>query len=254
MSILKQDAFGTPLMVKRLLIIIFGMIAFPRLFIFNRSVVKGMENLRNLPDHNVLFVCNHQTYFMDVVLMYAVFSANKNRTKNLNLFYYALNPILNFYYVAALETMRSGILPKLMSYTGAVTIKRTWREAGKSIKRKVDPKDLESIFKALDSGWVTTFPQGTTKPYSPGRRGTAFLIKHQKPIVVPLEINGFRRAFNKSGLFMKKRRTELTMVIKEPLELTYEESSEEIMEKIMNQIGQSEEFYPGGVEVEPKKN
>ena len=36
---------------------------------------------------------------------------------------------LNLYYIAAGETMRSGILPKIFAYTGSVSIDRTWRSA-----------------------------------------------------------------------------------------------------------------------------
>ena len=46
----------------------------------------------------------------------------------------------NLFFVAADETMKSGILPKILCLSGAITIKRTWREAGKAIERKVDKK------------------------------------------------------------------------------------------------------------------
>ena len=47
-----------------------------------------------------------------------------------------------------------------------------------------------NIKKALDDGWVITFPQGTTTPFKPIRRGTAHIIKTYKPIVVPIVIDG----------------------------------------------------------------
>ena len=53
--------------------------------------------------------------------------------------------------------MKSGFLPKIMSYIGAVTIKRTWRESGEDISRQVDLRDITNIGKALNDGWVITF-------------------------------------------------------------------------------------------------
>ena len=61
-----------------------------------------------------------------------------------------MEPKTNLYYVAATETMKSGFLPKIMAYIGAVSIKRTWRESGESIKRQVDLRDISNIGKALD--------------------------------------------------------------------------------------------------------
>ena len=95
----------------------------------------------------------------------------------------------------------------------------------------------------MQSGWVVTFPQGTTTAFAPGRRGTAHLIKKNKPIVIPVVIDGFRRAFDKKGLRIKKRGINATMTFKEPLEIDYEnDSSDAIMKKIMNAIEQAPEF------------
>jgi 1-acyl-sn-glycerol-3-phosphate acyltransferase len=69
----------------------------------------------------------------------------------------------------------------------------------------LDASDTRKIFKALENNWVITFPQGTTKPFAPGRKGTALIIKQTKPIVIPVVINGFWRAFNKKGLRFKKK-------------------------------------------------
>lgn len=73
--------------------------------------------------------------------------------------------------------MKQGLVPRIFAYTGALQIKRTWREAGQQIERPVDPADVEKINQALTSGWVITFPQGTTKPFEKGRKGTAHIIK-----------------------------------------------------------------------------
>ena len=63
----------------------------------------------------------------------------------------------------------------------------------------MDPRDVQKITTAIENGWVITFPQGTTKPFMPGRRGTAKIIKEYEPIVIPVVVEGFRRAFNKEG-------------------------------------------------------
>ena len=148
----------------------------------------------------------------------------------------------NLFFVAAEETMKAGILPKLLGFAGAISIKRTWREAGKNIKRKVDVKDTENIERALNAGWVITFPQGTTRAFADGRKGTAHIIKNYNPIVVPIVINGFRRAFDKKGLFLKVKGTALQVTVKQPLELDYSDNVDNILHKVMDAIEQSEKF------------
>jgi 1-acyl-sn-glycerol-3-phosphate acyltransferase len=68
------------------------------------------------------------------------------------------------------------------------------------------------------------------------------IIKKNRPIVVPVVINGFWRAFTKKGLSFKKRGSLLTVRFKEPLEIDYEASNEEILEQIMDAIEQSKKF------------
>ncbi|MDZ7849042.1 MAG: 1-acyl-sn-glycerol-3-phosphate acyltransferase [Owenweeksia sp.] len=192
--------------IKRILIFIIGCIAYYRFNIANKTTVSGSRVLKGLPQSNVLFVSNHQTYFADVTGMYQVFcSAKWGVYDRIDKMRYLLNPKLNIYFVAALETMKAGILPKVFAYVGSVSIKRTWRKAGRDVDRGVDKGDIHKIFKALGNGWVITFPQGTTTPYVPGRRGTAHIIKETKPIVIPVVVDGFRRAFDKKGLFLKKK-------------------------------------------------
>ena len=157
---------------------------------------------------------------------------------------YLLNPQINTSFIAAEETMRSGILPKIFAYVGSVQVKRTWREAGKNINRKVDVNEFSTIEKALQQGWVITFPQGTTTPYAPGRRGTTHIIKHYRPIVVPVVINGFRRAFDKKGMRLKKRGVEFLIKFKPPLNVNYDGDADEILEQIMEAIEQSDAFHP----------
>ena len=103
--------------------------------------------------------------------------------------------------------------------------------------------DVNNIAVALEDGWVITFPQGTTKPWKPIRRGTAHIIKQNKPLVVPIVIDGFRRSFDRKGLRIKKRNILQSMVIKEPLEIDYEnESVDSIVEKLQYAIEQHPSF------------
>ena len=229
--------------VKAVVYFLVGIFTYPGLAIINSISITGTEHFKNLPRKNVLFVSNHQTYFADVITFLHIFCAVKWRKENkLGIPFYLLNPFTRVYYVAAAETMKSSLLTKLFRWAGAITVKRTWRAEGKEVRRGLDPGDTRKIAKALENNWVITFPQGTTKPFAPGRKGTAFIIKHHKPIVIPVVISGFWRAFNKKGLKFKKKGSLLSVRFKEPLILTYEESVETILEKVMDAIEQSKKF------------
>ena len=237
---LKRNPFGHYDILKTWLIRILGMISHRRYHGFNELQIEGSENILNLPERNVLFVSNHQTYFADVVAMFHVFNASlsgrQDTLKNLG---YLWKPKLNIYFVAAKETMRSGILPRILAYAGSISVERTWREKGKDVKRQVKLGDISKIGTALDDGWLITFPQGTTTPFKPIRRGTAHIIKTYKPIVVPIVIDGFRRSFDKKGIFIKKRGILQSMEIKHPLKIDYEnESIDAIVEKLQFAIEQ----------------
>ena len=244
MPLLKRNPFGHILLLKKLLIRFFGLISHNRYRKFNSLNIEGSEILRNLPDSGVLFISNHRTYFADVAAMFHVFNASlKGRSDTIKNVGYMWNPKLNVYYIAAGETMRSGILPKLFAYAGSVSIDRTWRSAGENVNRQVKNSDISNIGKAIKDGWVITFPQGTTTPFKPIRRGTAHIIKTFKPVVVPIVIDGFRRSFDKKGLNIKKRNVLQSMVIKEPLEIDYEnEDIADIVTKIEFAIEQHPSF------------
>ncbi|GAB7256377.1 lysophospholipid acyltransferase family protein [uncultured Polaribacter sp.] len=244
MPLFKRNPFGHILFLKKMIIRIFGVISHGRYRKFNNLQIEGSEILRNLPDKNVLFISNHQTYFADVAAMFHVFNAAlKGRDDSIKNVGYIWNPKLNIYFVAAGETMKSGILPKLFAYAGSVSIDRTWRSAGKNVNRQVKNSDISNIQKAIKDGWVITFPQGTTTPFKPIRRGTAHIIKTCKPVVVPIVIDGFRRSFDKKGLSIKKRNVLQSMVIKEPLDIDYDnETVAEIVTKIEYAIEQHPSF------------
>jgi 1-acyl-sn-glycerol-3-phosphate acyltransferase len=244
MPLFKRNPFGQILFIKKIVIRMFGLLSHSRYRKFNSLHIEGSEILRNLPDSGVLFISNHQTYFADVAAMFHVFNASlKGRDDSIKNVGYIWNPKLNIYFVAAGETMRAGILPKLMAYGGSVSIDRTWRSSGKDVNRQVKNSDISNIGKAIEDGWVITFPQGTTTPFRPIRRGTAHIIKTYKPIVVPIVIDGFRRSFDKKGLNIKKRNVLQSMVIKEPLDIDYEnEEIADIVTKIEFAIEQHKSF------------
>lgn len=255
MGLFKENPFGHILFLKKWLIRIAGTLTHKRYNGFNKLKIEGSEVLRNLPDRNVLFISNHQTYFADVVAMFHVFNAAlKGRENNIKNVGYLWNPKLNMYYVAAKETMQSGLLPKILAYAGAITVERTWRADGKDLEKheqkKVKLSDFRNIETALNDGWVITFPQGTTRSFKPVRKGTAHIILQHKPIVVPIVIDGFRRSFDRKGLFIKKKGILQSMEIKQPLEIDYEnETVDSLVEKIEFAIEQ----HPSLLKVIPEE-
>lgn len=238
-----EDKIKNSVILRKLLYFTIGLFTYPGLAIINKLKIEGTENIKNLPATNVLFVSNHQTYFADVMVFLHIFSAIKWRKKNkLGIPFYLLNPFTNVYFVAAEETMNGSFLSKIFKMGGALTVKRTWRTEGKEVKRERDETDTIKINEALKKSWVITFPQGTTKPFAPGRKGTAYIIRNSKPIVVPVIINGFWRAFNKKGLKFKKKNSVLKIKFEKPLVIDYTKPVDEILEIVMHAIKQSKEF------------
>lgn len=251
MGLFKRNPFGHILFVKKWLIRILGTLTHQRFRGFNELQIEGSEIIKNLPDKNVLFISNHQTYFADVVAMFHVFNASlSGRVDSIKNVGYLWHPKLNIYYVAAKETMKAGLLPKILAYVGSISIERTWRSEGQDVNRQVKMSDISNIGKALEDGWVITFPQGTTTPFKPIRKGTAHIIKRYKPVVVPIVIDGFRRSFDKKGIRIKKKNILQTMEIKEPLVIDYDnESTDDIVKRIEFAIEQ----HPSFLKVIPQK-
>jgi 1-acyl-sn-glycerol-3-phosphate acyltransferase len=233
LGIFQKDPFGNSVFVKRIIIAVLGTLTYYRLNIANRLEVSGGEYLLDLEDQNVLFLSNHQTYFADVIALFQVFCSAKWGFKNRTWFpIYFLWPKAKMYYIAASETMASGIIPKIFAQAGAITVERSWRAEGKNVKREVDLSAGDKVTTALKYGWVVSFPQGTTSAYAPIRKGTGHIIKNANPVVVPVVIDGFRRAFDKKGLFLKKRNSTLSIQFKEPIRFHPNTPLEEIVERV----------------------
>ena len=100
MPLFKRNPFGHILFIKTWLIRILGILTHQRFKGFNRLKIEGSEILKKLPEKNVLFVSNHQTYFADVVAMFHVFNAGlSGRVDSIKNIGYLWNPKLNIYFI-----------------------------------------------------------------------------------------------------------------------------------------------------------
>lgn len=233
--------------VRKIVYFFVGLFSYPGLAIVNKLKIQGTEHFSGLPRRKVLFVSNHQTYFADVITFLHIFCAVKWGRKNrLGLPFYLLNPFTRVNYVAAEETMKGSLISRFFLLAGGLTVKRTWREGATEKRKGLDASDTRKIMRALDNNWVITFPQGTTKPFAPGRKGTALIIKQERPIVIPVVISGFWRAFNKKGLRFKKKGTELTVTFKPPLSIDYDAPADQILAQVMDAIEQSKSYMLKG--------
>lgn len=234
-------------LVKKIVFVVAGAFSYPGLAIINKFKISGTEHLKDLPKSNVLFVSNHQTYFADVIAMYHVFSAVKWGKKNkLGIPYYLLNPFTRVNYVGAEQTLKKTWLSRFFGLAGAITVKRTWNAEANENRKGLDPSDTRKIIRALEKNWLITFPQGTTTPFAPGRKGTAIVIRQNKPIVIPVVVSGFSEAFDKKGLRFKKKGTILSLCFKKPMQINYDDNADVILEQLMDAIEQSKKFADEG--------
>ncbi len=238
--ILRQDPFKRYVVFKWVLTLGMGIATYFIINMLNRTKIKGTEHVEELPNKNVLFVSNHQTYFVDVIAIYHAFNAIKFKLRNtLSNPLYLFQPQLNHYYVAAEETMKVNWITRLFAYFGAVHVRRTWRDKDRSVRRPVRTTDIDSIGKALEDGWVITFPQGTTKKNAPGRKGVAHIIKQFQPIIIPVVVDGFNKAFRKKGIEPRRIGKKLKITFKAPLSINYDDKPEIIIKHIMEAIEQT---------------
>ena len=221
-----------------MIIAIVGLITH-RTFRSKRFQIIGSQHLKNIPEKNVLFVSNHQTYFYDVIAMLHVFNSSaKGKIDTVKKPKYLLSPKTNLYYIASFETMKKSFITKLLTYAGAVLVQRSWRESGVDLNREIRAEDPNNIRLALKDGWVITFPRGTTDSSKPIRKGTAHIIKENNPIVIPVKISGFNQVFQRNGLKVINRKLPFSIEICKPISNdVYSKSIDDItleLEKIID--------------------
>ena len=217
---MNKNIFGQYLSIKKAIIRTIGVLTH-KTFNNKRFNIQGTTILNEIPKHNVLFISNHQTYFYDVIAMLHVFNASVNgRRDSLKNILYLLKPKSNIYFIAALETMKASVIPKILSYAGSILIKRTWREAGKEINRNIRGEDFDNIIKALNDD---------SKPV---RSGTAHIIKGTNPIVIPVKIDGFGDVFERNSLKIKNKTKPFSIKFGNALKFHDDESIESITNEI----------------------
>ena len=234
---MKKNFLNQSILLKRIIIACVGFITH-RTFRSKNFKIIGSQNLNNLPDNNVLFVSNHQTYFYDVIAMLHVFNSSvKGKVDSVKRPKYLFNPKTNLYFIAAMETMKHSLVTKILAYAGAILIQRSWRDSGESINREVRSEDPNNINLALEDGWVITFPRGTTDKSKPIRKGTAHIIKNNSPTIVPIKLSGFSDVFQRNGLKVLNTKKSFSMEICEPLKSNFSQKSiNEITENLENLI------------------
>lgn len=247
MAMMKRDVNNLPTVIKELFFQtpVEHFIATPFLRILNRLKVEGREYVRSLPRNNVLFVSNHQTYYMEGIALMSEF--NHLRHPVLSWFWKAA--LGRCYYLVAVETAHiKGWMNRILECAGAVTVTRTWRRGSDSLGKGEVPidqvkRDQDKVVNAVKDGWVITFPQGTTDPWAKGRKGTAWIIKQARCIVVPVVVDGFSKAFYKSRICRPIRLcADLSIRFKPPLKINFDDPAEVIIVQIMDSIEQSEKF------------
>jgi 1-acyl-sn-glycerol-3-phosphate acyltransferase len=154
----------------------------PYFSILNDVHVEGDDVLPSLPRKNVVFLANHQTYFLEAIAFFDLVYVRHQ--------FHLEDPVLRF--SAAEETMKKNLLTKVMSLVGGVTFRRSFREGGADVRRPVDLRGVERVEQAIRDGWLLHFPAGTTKKGAPLRSGVSRLLHHTQATALPVRVDGFR--------------------------------------------------------------
>ncbi len=154
----------------------------PYFAILNDVHVEGDEVLKELPRRNVVFLANHQTYFLEAIAFFDLVYVRHQMPLE--------SPIVRF--SAAEETMKQNLLTKLMTLAGGVTFRRSFREAGEDVRRAVDLEGVARVEEAIQGGWLLHFPAGTTRKGAPLRGGVTRLLHNTRAVALPLRVDGFR--------------------------------------------------------------
>jgi 1-acyl-sn-glycerol-3-phosphate acyltransferase len=227
-----MDLLAALRLLRRPLYVFLGLFDWVRFGLLNRLSCEGREHLKGLPNAGVLLVANHLTYYMDVLALHHALLGSRCSPLD------GFRARFNVRFVVAFETLSErGILPRVFKYAGAVLIRRTWKHGDQDVQRSVDPGDLARIGEALRDGWLITFPQGTTTPGAPVRKGTAHIIRQHRPVVVPVVLEGIDKAFAKKGFRRIARGVDLRIRFGAPLAFAEHESVEVICERIAEAIG-----------------
>jgi 1-acyl-sn-glycerol-3-phosphate acyltransferase len=154
----------------------------PYLAILNDVQVEGDDVLKTLPRRNVVFLANHQTYFLEALAFFDLVYVRHQFPLE--------DPILRF--SAAEETMKKNLLTKLMTLAGGVTFRRSFREGGRDVRRAVDMEGVARVEEAIRDGWLLHFPAGTTRKGAPIRSGVSRLLHNTEAVALPVRVDGFR--------------------------------------------------------------
>jgi 1-acyl-sn-glycerol-3-phosphate acyltransferase len=180
----------------------------PYFRLLNRVRVTGDAMIDKLPRKNVLFLSNHQTYFLEAMAIFDVVYVRHRLPLE--------NPFMRF--SAATETMKQNPLTQLFTRAGGVTFRRSFREGGKEVKRAVDFEGVAKVEEAIANGWLLHFPAGTTQKGAPLRPGVAQLLHRTQAVAVPVRVDGFRELLlyrQIPGKMLKKCR----VALHQPLDL-----------------------------------
>lgn len=154
----------------------------PYFAILNDVQVEGDDVLHGLPRRNVVFLANHQTYFLEAIAFFDLVYVRHQFPLE--------SPVLRF--SAAEETMKQNLLTKLMTLAGGVTFRRSFREGGQDVARKVDLEGVARVEEAIRDGWLLHFPAGTTRKGAPLRAAVTRLLHNTQAVALPMRIDGFR--------------------------------------------------------------
>src|SRR5512139_1086062 len=154
----------------------------PYLATLNDVQVEGDGVLKKLPRRNVVFLANHQTYFLEALTFFDLVYVRHQFPLE--------EPVLRF--SAAEETMKKNLLTKIMTLAGGVTFRRSFREGGVDVQRPVDLDGVARVEEAIRDGWLLHFPAGTTKKGAPLRSGVSRLLHNTQAVALPLRVDGFR--------------------------------------------------------------
>jgi 1-acyl-sn-glycerol-3-phosphate acyltransferase len=154
----------------------------PYLRLLNQIHAHGDAILASLPRKGVVFLSNHQTYFMEAFAFFDLVYVRHRMPLE--------DPFMRF--SAAEETMKKNVVTVLFTKAGGVTFRRSFREGGVEVRRPVDIEGVAKVEDAIRDGWLLHFPAGTTQHGAPIRPGVAQLLHRTQAVAVPVRVDGFR--------------------------------------------------------------